>query len=113
MFTGLFLGEAVFPRQGGIFDSSIDASSAGAGSGEKSAKQLYDGACLACHTSGVAGALKVGDSTAWESRMADGLDGLTSSAINGKDATLPNGGSVYRADEIRKIIEFMLGESGF
>ena len=139
LFTGLFLGEAVFPRHGGIFSSSMDASmtigspedvamrikpvvtldeilanasSAGAGSGEKSAKQLYEGACLACHSSGVAGAPKVGDSAAWEARMYAGIDGLTNTAISGKGAMPPNGGSAYSADEIRKVVEYMLAETG-
>jgi len=140
LFIALFLGEAIFPRQGGILESSMDASMsigsaedvamrikpvvtldgimanasmAGAGSGEKSAKQLYEGACLACHASGVAGAPKVGDSAAWESRMANGIDGLTTSAVSGKGAMPPNGGSAYSADEIRKVVEFMLSESGY
>ena len=139
LFTGLFLGEAVFPRQGGIFESSMDASmsigtaedvamrikpvvtlddimanasSAAAGSGEQSAQQLYEGACLACHAAGVAGAPKLGEAAVWESRMTDGVDGLVNSAINGKGAMPPNGGSAYSADEIRKVVEFMLSESG-
>ncbi len=139
LFFALFLGEAVFPRQGGIFSDSIDpsmsigsmddiamrirpvvmlddilanASSSSAGGGEKSPKQLYEGACLACHASGVAGAPKLGDSAAWESRLANGIDGITTSAINGKGAMPPNGGSAYSADQIRAVVEYMLAESG-
>jgi len=139
LFFALFLGEAVFPRQGGIFSSSTDASmnvgtmediaarikpvvtlddilanadSSAAGAGEKSPKQLYEGACLACHASGVAGAPKVGDSAAWESRLANGIDGITTSAINGKGAMPPNGGSAYSPDQIRAVVEYMLVESG-
>lgn len=139
LFFALFLGEAVFPRQGGIFSSSMDASmsigsaedvaarikpvvtlddilanasSSAAGAGEKSPKQLYEGACLACHASGVAGAPKLGDSAAWESRLANGLDALTTSAVNGKGAMPPNGGSAYSPDQIRAVVEYMLAESG-
>ena len=139
LFFALFLGEAVFPRQGGIFSSSMDASmSVGsmediamrikpvvtlddvmanasasmAGSAEKTPAQLYTGACLACHASGVAGAPKVGDGAAWAARLANGLDAVVESAIAGKGAMPPNGGSAYSADQIRAVVEYMLAESG-
>lgn len=78
----------------------------------KSPKELYNGACMACHSTGVAGAPKIGDAAAWELRMAVGLDTLTSSAIAGKGAMPPNGGTTYSADEIKTTIEFILSESG-
>lgn len=139
LFFALFLGEAVFPRQGGIFSESMDASmsvgtmediaarikpvvtlddilanasSGAAGAGEKSPKQLYEGACLACHAVGVAGAPKLGDSAAWEPRLANGLDALATSAVSGKGAMPPNGGSAYSTDQIRAVVEYMLAESG-
>lgn len=139
LFFALFLGEAVFPRQGGILTSSMDASmsigsaedvamrikpvvtlddvlanasASMAGGAEKTPADLYTGACLACHSSGVAGAPKVGDSAAWESRLANGLDAVVESAIAGKGAMPPNGGSAYSADQIRTVVEYMLAESG-
>jgi cytochrome c5 len=77
----------------------------------KSAKELYDGACMACHSTGVAGAPKLGDTAAWKPRFELGLDGLLSSAIAGKGAMPPKGGTTYSEDEIRSVIEFMLTEA--
>lgn len=94
-----------------------DTSSDGAGApvvAEKSAKELFDGACVACHGSGVAGAPKLGDAAAWKTRFdaAGGVDALVSSAVAGKGAMPPNGGTTYSEAEIRKVIEYMLGEAG-
>ena len=94
---------------------SLLASSAGSGSGDmaqKSPEQLYQGACLACHASGVAGAPKTGDGAAWQARIGAGIDAMVSSAINGKGAMPPKGGSTYSEEQIRSVIEYMLAESG-
>jgi len=94
---------------------SILANSAGSGSGEmaqKSPQQLYEGACLACHASGLAGAPKVGDGAAWQTRLGDGIDALLTSAIKGKGAMPPKGGSTYSDDQLRMVIEYILAESG-
>ncbi len=78
---------------------------------EKSAKELYDAACMACHANGVAGAPKPGDKAAWESRFANGFDSLLASVKNGKGAMPANGGSGYTETELKKVIEYMLAES--
>ena len=79
---------------------------------DKSPKELYDGACMACHSTGVAGAPKLGDTAAWKARLTEGLETLTSTAIAGKGAMPPNGGSTYSAKEIETTIEYMLVEAG-
>jgi len=137
LLVALILGEGVFSRSNNgaaskdmgvgtmediamrikpvITIDSILASSAGSGSGEmaqKSPQQLYEGACLACHTSGVAGAPKVGDGAAWQARLGDGIDALLTSAIKGKGAMPPKGGSTYSDDQLRMVIEYILAESG-
>jgi cytochrome c5 len=94
---------------------SLLAGSAGSGSGDmaqKSPQQLYQGACLACHASGVAGAPKTGDSAAWSARAGNGIDAMLASAINGKGAMPPKGGSTYSDEQLRSVIEYMLAESG-
>ncbi len=78
----------------------------------KSPKELYDGACLACHNTGVAGAPKLGDTEAWTARASVGVDALLASAIAGKGAMPPNGGSAYSEAEMKSIIEMMLVEAG-
>ena len=86
------------------------ASAAGA-SANKSPDQLYQGACLACHTTGAAGAPKIGDAGAWKARLGKGLDVLVSSAIKGIGAMPPRGGSQYNDDQMRAVVEYILAES--
>lgn len=78
----------------------------------KSPEELYAGACLACHDAGVAGAPKLNDAAAWESRMVNGFDALVSSAQAGKGAMPPNGGSAYSDEELRVVIQYMLSQAG-
>ncbi len=78
---------------------------------EKSAKELYDAVCMACHANGVAGAPKPGNKAAWEPRFANGFDSLLASVKNGKGAMPAKGGSSYSDAELTKIVEYMLIES--
>ncbi len=137
LLVALILGEVVFSRNNNdvvvkivgvgtmediamrikpvISIDSILAGGADAGSGEmaqRSPRELYQGACLACHDSGVAGAPKVGDSAAWQGRLGDGIDAMVASAIKGKGAMPPKGGSAYSDDQLRMVIEYILAESG-
>ena len=78
------------------------AASAGAG------EALYKQACVACHAAGVAGSPKFGDKAAWAPRIKTGLDMLTASAIKGKGAMPPKGGSAASDADIRSAVEFMV-----
>jgi len=70
-------------------------------------------ACVACHGSGAAGAPKIGDKAGWAPRLALGLDGLTKSAIKGKNAMPARGGNPDIADiEIARAIVWMANQSG-
>lgn len=91
--------------------SSMTVASAAGGAADKSPDQLYQGACLACHSTGAAGAPKIGDAAAWKARLAKGLDSLVTSAINGIGAMPPRGGSQYNDDQVRATIEYILSES--
>lgn len=75
-----------------------------AGAGEA----LYKQACSVCHAAGVAGAPKFGDKAAWSARVGLGLDGLTVSAIKGKNAMPPKGGSTASDADIKAAVEYML-----
>jgi cytochrome c5 len=71
--------------------------------------------CGACHTAGVLGAPKIGDKGAWatHSSAAGGLDGLTASAIKGKNSMPARGGDPdLKDEEIKAAIEIMLKKSG-
>lgn len=76
-----------------------------------SGEALYKQACMACHAAGVAGAPKVGDKAAWAPRLAQGLPVLVTSAIKGKGAMPPKGGSAAPDTEIRAAVEYMVNAS--
>ncbi len=94
--------------QGG---SGGDTMVAAADSAPKTPDQLYQSACLACHTTGAAGAPKIGDSAAWAARIGKGVDTLVSSAIAGIGAMPARGGSQYDDDQIRSAVEYILENS--
>lgn len=71
---------------------------------------LYKQACTVCHAAGVAGAPKSGDKAAWASRVGLGVDALTASAIKGKGAMPPRGGSSASDAEIKAAVEYMLAQ---
>jgi cytochrome c5 len=72
---------------------------------------LYSQVCSACHATGVAGAPKVGDKASWAPRAAQGVDALTASAINGKGAMPPKGGSSASDADIKAVVTYMVGAS--
>ena len=72
---------------------------------------LYAQACQVCHAAGVAGAPKLGDKAAWAPRLAQGIDGLTASAIKGKGAMPPKGGSTASEGEIKAVVAYMVNAS--
>ncbi|MCK9989674.1 MAG: c-type cytochrome [Rugosibacter sp.] len=88
------------------------AVAAGAAGAERSGEQLYQAACVACHATGAAGAPKLEDNAAWAPRLKQGLDGLLKSAINGKNAMPPRGGSDATDAELAKAIVYMANKSG-
>jgi len=83
-----------------------------AGAPERTGEQIYASACVACHGSGAAGAPKMGDTAAWKPRLALGLDGLLKSAIAGKGAMPPRGGSDASDTELARAIAHMANASG-
>ncbi|MGV8804744.1 MAG: c-type cytochrome [Polaromonas sp.] len=80
------------------------AAAADSGAGEA----LYKQACMACHAAGVAGAPKLGDKAAWAPRIQTGVDALTASAIKGKNAMPPKGGSSASDADIHSAVVYMV-----
>ena len=72
------------------------------------APALYTQVCSACHAGGIAGAPKFGDKAAWAPRLAQGIDGLTASAIKGKNAMPPRGGSQGSDADIKAVVTYMV-----
>lgn len=58
---------------------------------ERSGADVYNTKCVACHSTGAAGAPKLGDAAAWSSRAAAGIDSLVAVATAGKGAMPPKG----------------------
>ena len=69
---------------------------------------LYTQSCQTCHVAGVAGAPKLGDKLAWAPRLAQGIDGLTTSVMNGKGAMPAKGGSTASDAEIKAVVSYMV-----
>ena len=79
------------------------------------AEQKYMASCFACHSTGAAGAPKVGSGMAveWEPRLEEkGLDTVIQNAINGIN-TMPAKGLCFDCsdDDLRAIVEYMIESS--
>lgn len=90
----------------------VEAVAASAGGGAKTPDDIIAGHCGACHTSGVLGAPKIGDTAAWKERAdhQGGLDGLLAKAISGINAMPPKGTCADCSDdELKATIQKMSG----
>jgi cytochrome c5 len=105
-------------RLGDVADTAAAAPAAGAPApaGDKpaaatpaSGKSIYETACVACHGTGVAGAPKAGDKAAWAPRIAQGTETLYATAIKGKGAMPPKGGTQVSDDEMKAAVDYLVG----
>jgi cytochrome c5 len=78
----------------------------------KTGVQVYEAVCGACHTSGAAGAPKLGDAAAWGPRVATGYEALLTSALKGKGAMGAQGGGDYSDYEIARAVVHMANQGG-
>ncbi len=75
----------------------------------KAPEDLVAMACAACHTAGVAGAPKTGDTAAWQARLGErGLEGLVASVINGRGGMPARGGSALSDEEIAAAVQWFV-----
>ena len=81
----------------------------------RSGEDVYNAACMACHSTGAAGAPKLGDALAWSDRLGQkGIDALYDSGVNGVAGTsmIAKGGCMDCADdEIYAAVDYMLEQS--
>lgn len=81
--------------------------------GNLSGEKVVEQNCISCHGSGVKGAPKIGDRAAWRIRAAQGLSGLTQSALDGLRKMPAHGGNPKLTDlEIARAITYMVNKSG-
>ncbi|MBZ2206127.1 c-type cytochrome [Massilia soli] len=74
---------------------------------------VYTANCAACHTSGAAGAPKLGDNAGWGARIAQGYDTLVKHAIEGIRAMPAKGGNPDLDDvEVARAVVYMANQSG-
>ena len=77
-------------------------------------EQKYMASCFACHSTGAAGAPKVGDGMAveWEHRLEKGLDAVVANTVNGLN-TMPAKGLCFDCtdDDLRAIVQYMIETS--
>ena len=79
-------------------------------------ESIYKSKCIACHSTGAAGAPKLGDKTAWGARIAQGHAVLLQHAIEGfkgdKGYMPPKGGYLSLSDEeISITVQYMVSQS--
>jgi cytochrome c5 len=136
LFIAIMLGEVVVPHLGGDTGASMQGDtrndiamrlqpvvmlsemasnpmSAGAEgvAAAQTPDKMYAAACQACHTTGAAGAPKLGDAAAWSERAGKGIAALVSSAVNGIGAMPARGGSQLNDDQIQAVVEYILEQS--
>ncbi len=78
----------------------------------RTGEQVFQAACTACHTSGAAGAPKVGDAAAWAPRLKTGYETLLTSALKGKGAMGAQGGGDYSDHEVARAVVYITNNSG-
>jgi len=87
------------------------AAAPAAGGAPRSGEEVFNTACMACHSTGAAGAPKYGDAGAWAPRIAKGIDALHNSGINGVPGTgmIAKGGCVACSDEeVQAAVDYMV-----
>ena len=82
----------------------------GAGA-EAPGKKAYEASCAVCHATDAMGAPDVGNKKAWEAVMKKGIDKVYLNAINGINGMPPKGGTSLSDDELKEIVDYMVGAS--
>lgn len=97
---------------GAIVLSMIQSQVLAAGETE-SGKEVVETVCVTCHGTGVKGAPKIGDKSAWSKRASQGLTSLTQGALDGIRQMPSHGGNPGLSNlEIERAITYMVNQSG-
>lgn len=92
-------------------EQTKEQAAAGSTAGSDQGKAVYQSTCASCHETGVSGAPKIGDKTAWDSLIAKGKDQLVQSVINGMGAMPPKAGNPSLSEEeIRAAVDYMVDQ---
>jgi cytochrome c5 len=105
--------EAIAARVRPVADEGFTLKDANAPKVLQSAEAVYTAICSACHTSGAAGAPKLGDAGAWAPRIAQGYDTLLKHAIEGLRAMPAKGGNPDLDNvEVARAMVYMANKAG-
>jgi len=95
-------------------DADCGGAVASVASGPRSGEDVYNSACMACHSTGAGGAPKLGDVVAWADRIAKGTDALHDAGVNGVPGTgmIAKGGCMSCSDEeVHAAVDYMVAGS--
>ncbi len=81
------------------------------GEAEAPGKKAYEASCAVCHATDAMGAPDVGNKKAWAAIVKKGMDKVYDNAINGINGMPPKGGASLSDDEIKEIVDYMIGAS--
>lgn len=80
---------------------------------ERSGEEIVNQSCAACHGTGLMSSPKIGDSAAWQARIALGYETLTKHAVEGIRTMPARGGNPDLTDnEIAKAVAYMANQAG-
>lgn len=93
--------------------SCANASVAAAGGAAKSGEEIYNTNCMACHTTGAAGAPKFDDKAEWSSRLAArSVETIYENAIKGYNGMPAKGLCMSCSDdEIKSTVDYILAHN--
>lgn len=92
-------------------DADCGGAAAAVAGGARSGEEVYNSACMACHTTGAGGAPMLGDVAAWADRIAQGTEALHLAGVNGIPGTgmIAKGGCMSCSDEeIFAAVDYMV-----
>ncbi len=105
--------EAVAARLRPVADEGFTLKDANAPKVLLAGDAVYTANCAACHTSGAAGAPKLGDAGSWSARIAQGYATLVKHAIEGIRAMPARGGNPDLDDvEVARAVVYMANQGG-
>ncbi|MEI7934850.1 MAG: c-type cytochrome [Chlorobiaceae bacterium] len=99
-----------------LFVFSMNSAAANAAYNAAAGKTTYDASCVTCHKTGMMGAPKTGDKTAWAPRIAKGEKVLVNNSIKGftgKTGTMmAKGGNLKLTDaQVGDAVAYMVQQS--
>lgn len=76
-------------------------------------QSTYNEACISCHNPGMSGAPRLGDTDAWQARIAKGRQALVNSTINGLNS-MPAKGMCWQCsdEDLGNAVDYILEQSG-